>query len=138
MLSFGENGSEVLQRGKRRPAGRVRRFGETEFRGCFVAGNLGKEFSGEKIADPEKEWQKLEKEGIKLLLRDDAGFPPALREIPFPPFGIYVLGEIPLSAPLVAVVGTRKATSYGLEAARKSPENFPPPALSSSAAWRWA
>ena len=78
-----------------------------------------REFSGEKIADPEKEWQKLEKEGIKLLLRDDAGFPPALREIPFPPFGIYVLGEIPLSVPLVAVVGTRKATSYGREAARK-------------------
>ncbi|MBI5147697.1 MAG: DNA-protecting protein DprA [Parcubacteria group bacterium] len=78
-----------------------------------------REFSGEKTADPEKEWQRMEKEGIRLLLRDDADFPASLREAPFPPFGIYVLGEIPALAPFVAVVGTRKATSYGREAARK-------------------
>ncbi len=83
-----------------------------------------KEFSGEKTTDPEKEWRKLEERGIKLLLNEDADFPPPLREIPFPPFGIYVLGEIIFSAPLVAVVGTRKATSYGREAAGKIAEGL--------------
>jgi len=41
-------------------------------------------------------------------------YPDLLREIPSPPKQLYVLGELP-TTPCVAIVGTRKPTSYGKE-----------------------
>lgn len=46
-------------------------------------------------------------------------YPPYLSEIPQPPSELYYLGELDFSLPAVAVVGTRRATRYGLEAAYK-------------------
>lgn len=47
-------------------------------------------------------------------------YPPLLREIPDPPLQIYLKGEIPdYQKKAVAIVGTRKATGYGLKAARE-------------------
>lgn len=69
--------------------------------------------------DPETEWQKLDKTGIRLILQNDEGFPSLLREIPWPPFGIYVLGELPAAQPTIAIVGTRKATEEGLGLANR-------------------
>lgn len=69
---------------------------------------------------PGAEWEKLERAGIRLILNDDLDFPPLLREIPFPPFGIYIKGELPdqmVSA--IGIVGTRKATEEGKETARR-------------------
>lgn len=65
----------------------------------------------------DKSWEKLEKRNIKLILQEDADYPPLLKEIHCAPFGIYVLGEIP-SGPAIAIVGTRKATDYGKKAAK--------------------
>lgn len=45
----------------------------------------------------------------------DAEYPVALGEIPDPPVRLYVRGRPLDNAPAVAVVGTRRATSYGLE-----------------------
>lgn len=50
---------------------------------------------GKSQFDPEKEWSRLGDAGIKLFLRGEKGYPPLLKEIPFPPFGIYVLGNLP-------------------------------------------
>ncbi len=70
-------------------------------------------------SNPEEEWKKLEKAGVRLILADEPAFPHLLREIPWPPFGIYVLGNLPESKkPAVAIVGTRKATGDGIELAR--------------------
>jgi DNA processing protein len=74
-------------------------------------------------SDPEEEWQKLEKFGVRLVLFDDDDYPPLLREIPSPPFGIYILGTLthrssPL-APALAIVGTRRATPDGKKTARQ-------------------
>jgi len=84
--------------------------------------------------DPENEWQKLAGTGVRLILRNEDGYPPLLEEIPQPPFGIYVLGNLPASPDsrsdsnrtaagcekfTLAIVGTRKATNEGKELARK-------------------
>jgi DNA processing protein len=46
-------------------------------------------------------------------------FPEALRDLPDPPAQIWTLGSLAvLDAPVVAVVGTRRATSYGLRVTR--------------------
>ena len=68
--------------------------------------------------DAEKEWRRLEDGGISLILKDDNGFPLLLKEISFCPFGIYVLGVLKLPEFPVAIVGTRRATPRGKEAAK--------------------
>ncbi|MEK7596052.1 MAG: DNA-processing protein DprA [Patescibacteria group bacterium] len=55
-----------------------------------------------------------------LLKQKGKGYPPLLKEIPDPPLQIYLKGKIPdEKRKAVAIVGTRKATSYGLKAARE-------------------
>lgn len=62
-----------------------------------------------------KEWERLRAMGIRLILFEDAAYPPLLREIPNPPFGIYVRGALPpADTPHIAMVGTRKPTSEGI------------------------
>lgn len=67
--------------------------------------------------DPESEWKKLESSGIKAVSSDDKNYSPLLKEIPHPPAILYYYGEFTDIQPSVAVVGTRRATRYGLETA---------------------
>lgn len=67
--------------------------------------------------EPQQEWEKLEKENIKFITRDEPQFPKLLKEIQNPPYIIYVRGEANLDAFAIAIVGTRKATRYGKEIA---------------------
>lgn len=50
--------------------------------------------------------------------RGAAGYPPSLEEIEDPPAGLWVLGALPVTTG-VAIVGTRRATRYGLGLARE-------------------
>ncbi|MEK7673631.1 MAG: DNA-processing protein DprA [Patescibacteria group bacterium] len=68
--------------------------------------------------DPQVEFEKLKKLGIKIITILDAEYPESLKNIPSPPLGFYLLGEMPLNFPL-AIVGTRKAGHYGLSIATK-------------------
>ncbi len=54
----------------------------------------------------------LDAAAIDVLFRDDDGYPSALAELPDAPDLLFVRGRLP-SAPAVAVVGTRRCTSYG-------------------------
>lgn len=65
--------------------------------------------------DPLKEWEKLIKNNIQFLILSDPNYPSLLKEIPNPPLGLYVKGEIPdyTNYHYLAVVGTRKNSSYG-------------------------
>ena len=54
--------------------------------------------------------------GISRFQRGAQGFPPLLESIVDPPAEIWVRGEVG-ETPGVAIVGTRKATSYGLDMA---------------------
>lgn len=51
------------------------------------------------------------------LKKTDSAFPPLLKEIQSPPEEIWIAGIFPVDAPCIAIVGTRKPTAYGREAA---------------------
>ncbi len=69
-----------------------------------------------RAADPEKEMRLAEKAGVSVLTVLDEGYPELLKKIYDPPIVIYVRGELkPL--PAAGIVGTRKATPYGLRMA---------------------
>ncbi len=72
-----------------------------------------------KAANPEAGWEELKKNGISLVMADEPDFPELLREIYWPPHGIYIKGgrEV-FSQKAVGIVGTRKATDGGSELAR--------------------
>lgn len=70
--------------------------------------------------DPAEEWARLQRLGVTVLTLDDEAFPPRLREIVDPPPVLYVRGEItPADEWSVAVVGTRRATSYGRQVVQR-------------------
>lgn len=56
---------------------------------------------------------------IATILQKDSVYPEALRTIPDPPQTLYIRGELvqALAMPCVAIVGTRRCTSYGKRAA---------------------
>ncbi len=55
---------------------------------------------------------------IRTVYYFDKDYPRRLRDIPDPPFGLYVKGELPDDdLPAIAMVGARDASPYGLEAA---------------------
>lgn len=62
-----------------------------------------------------------EDRGITVLTRSDAAYPARLTEISEPPIVLYVRGRLPDidAACAVAVVGTRRASEYGLKMAEK-------------------
>ena len=61
----------------------------------------------------------LDRLGARVLLPDDAAFPPLLHEIPEPPALLYVWGHVALLArPAAGIVGSRDHSAYGAEAAR--------------------
>ena len=67
---------------------------------------------------PEEEREKLEQAGVSAFTLRDAAYPPRLKEIYDPPPVLYIRGALlPVDERSVAVVGTRKATAYGREAA---------------------
>ena len=71
-----------------------------------------------KEADPEKELLAAEKAGVAVLTALDEGYPELLKKIYDPPLVIYVRGDLK-PVPAAAIVGTRKATPYGLRTAAR-------------------
>lgn len=62
--------------------------------------------------------EKLEKAEVVFIPHSDALYPPLLKEIPDPPIGLFVKGNLSLLTAKrlsIGVVGTRKMTSYGKE-----------------------
>ena len=61
----------------------------------------------------------LETYGVQVLIDSDPDYPPGLRHIPAPPPVLFVRGRLPPAArPALAIVGTRRASAYGLRTAR--------------------
>ena len=88
--------------------------------GTEALGNLG--FRQETILnffkkrnemDIEKEWQKLKKEGIRMLIKDDEEYPEILKEIAKPPACLYAKGKLLPEEKYFASVGTRWPSDYG-------------------------
>lgn len=82
----------------------------------FLAALADKDLTGaEKILA-----QCMEKD-IRICAYNDAGYPKRLKNIPDPPVVLYYKGNLPDfdANPVIAVVGTRKASAYGLTVARR-------------------
>ena len=70
--------------------------------------------------DPDEEIERLQSAGTRALTWHDPEYPPRLKEIYDLPPVLYVRGELaPEDERLIAVVGTRKPTAYGREAAHR-------------------
>ncbi|MGE4291311.1 MAG: DNA-processing protein DprA [Desulfovibrio sp.] len=71
-------------------------------------------------SDAEMEFRAARSRGLDVVCWSDPRFPVRLREIPDPPLLLYVAGDASLLAgPCVAVVGARKCTRHGLDAAAR-------------------
>ena len=70
--------------------------------------------------DLDAELERIDRAGLTGLTWDDPGYPPLLKEIYDPPFVLYIWGELlPADEWAVAVVGTRRATTYGKDVTRR-------------------
>lgn len=73
------------------------------------------------LSEAEKILEQCGEKGLKILTYGDAGYPERLRNIPDPPMVLYYRGTLPdfSRRPAIGVVGTRKASVYGLSTARR-------------------
>lgn len=67
-----------------------------------------------------EEKRRMAEHGIEALTIEDDDYPPALREIHDPPHLLFIRGRLlPRDRHAIAVVGSRRATHYGRESARR-------------------
>ena len=70
--------------------------------------------------DPARYQAELQKRGIEFLTREDTAYPERLREVPDPPTFLYARGDLSvLKQKCIALVGTRKMSSYGKRATER-------------------
>lgn len=74
-------------------------------------------------ADPEKELRRAEKAGAAVLTALDEPYPALLKQIYDPPIVLYVKGALG-ALPAAGIVGTRRATPYGLRTAARLAEEL--------------
>jgi DNA processing protein len=74
----------------------------------------------EERVDLAAELKRIADFGAKVITADSPEFPPLLREITSPPIVLYVWGDLlPRDQHAIGVVGSRQASHYGLECAKK-------------------
>ena len=72
------------------------------------------------LGQAERILRKCYEKGISILTLQDAAYPDRLRSIDDPPVVLYYRGTLPdLNTPSIAVVGTRKASAYGMTQSRR-------------------
>ncbi len=82
---------------------------------------LLKKLQNRDVAQAEEILRLCRRKNIRVLTYGDAQYPRRLRAIEDPPLVLYYRGVLPDfdSVPAIGVVGTRKATAYGLSIARR-------------------
>ena len=68
--------------------------------------------------DLQRELDQIQQHGFQIVTMLDSAYPRLLREIPDPPPYLYVYGQLDESPKKIAVVGSRHATTYGINTAR--------------------
>ena len=84
--------------------------------GSAVESMMDKDLTGcEEILD------QCQRKGIHILTYQDAAYPARLKNIPDPPMVLYYKGALPSfdDLPVIGVVGTRKASVYGMTTAKR-------------------
>ncbi|CAN5802245.1 DNA-processing protein DprA [soil metagenome] len=75
--------------------------------------------------EPEREFERLRDAGVDVLTIEDSDYPRLLREIAHAPAVLYIRGKLRAEDELaIAIVGTRKATAYGADMARRMAYDF--------------
>lgn len=75
---------------------------------------------GDSADDARRELDRCDAAGVRIVARDDAGYPPLLRAVPDAPPILYLRGSFAgagADAYPVAIVGSRRCSHYGLEQA---------------------
>lgn len=69
----------------------------------------------------EKILEDCQKKHLNIITLQDAAYPSRLKNIPDPPLVLYYKGQLPDfdGVPVIGVVGTRKASAYGLTVAKR-------------------
>lgn len=90
-----------------------------EFKGILTQKQIGNLEKSRRDWDFEMEAKKLADKGISFIPRIDKRFPEKLKNIPNPPFALYVKGQLPDPCkPSVAIIGARMCSDYGRQMAR--------------------
>ncbi|NJD90289.1 MAG: DNA-processing protein DprA, partial [Geobacter sp.] len=69
--------------------------------------------------EAEKGVAALERSGASIVTLLDEDYPQLLKEIPDPPPYFYLKGKLPPPATAIAVVGSRRASDYGLSTTKR-------------------
>ena len=70
--------------------------------------------------DWEKEFARAEKFGVEIVTPADEDYPRQLKAAPGAPLALYVKGDVKaLGKPMIALIGTRRATAYGRDLANR-------------------
>ncbi len=92
--------------------------GASEFYGAGIEENIiEKILASRKNIFVDQEFEKLEKENIKILTITDDQYPTLLKEIHSAPAVLYYKGEIKKDDLSIAIVGSRKVSMYGQQVA---------------------
>ncbi len=85
-----------------------------------VSANEAELFERRDLREADRILEACRREHIQILTLADAAYPQRLRNIADPPVALYIKGRLPDvdSIPSVAVIGTRRATPYGLKMGR--------------------
>ncbi|WP_346354638.1 DNA-processing protein DprA [Azotosporobacter soli] len=92
--------------------------------GCVPAAVCEALPEGRRFQAVEELASSMEKQGIRICLLEDEDYPVLLRHICRPPLLFYYYGRLPKCDRTMAVVGTRKASNYGCNAAKKLAEEL--------------
>ena len=86
-----------------------------------IDGDLSELLSEKDLSEAQSILEECEKKGLGILTFADKEYPQRLKHIADPPMVLYYKGKLPDldHNPLIGVVGTRKASAYGLTTARK-------------------
>ena len=73
------------------------------------------------LSHAEQILDQCDREGLRILTYQDAAYPRRLHNIPDPPLVFYYKGRLPDfdGLPVIGVVGTRRASAYGLTTAKR-------------------
>ena len=96
--------------------------GEGDFAGIEGLSPEGIAALGDKaLKEAEEILDECDRTDLRVLTYRDASYPGRLRNIPDPPLVFYYKGRLPDfdALPLIGVVGTRRASAYGLTAAKR-------------------
>lgn len=75
--------------------------------------------AGRNSIDLDREWEAVRKAGASLITIEDDAYPLLLRSLNDRPPLLYIRGELDPSHKCIAIVGTRKPSKYGLDAAEQ-------------------